>query len=76
MDVAVKLPPFKAPKVVPVQYEPPQLLPLPQLLDEEVLHSPLTEQTALPCSASLPHPALPRLALLCPASFCLGQSSP
>ena len=36
MDVAVKLPPFKAPKVAAVEYEAPQLLPLPELLDEEV----------------------------------------
>ena len=36
MDVAVKLPPFKPPKVAAVQYEAPQLLPLPDLLDEEV----------------------------------------
>lgn len=36
MDVPVKLPPFKAPKVAAVEYEAPQLLPLPELLDEEV----------------------------------------
>lgn len=36
MDVAVKLPPFKPPKVAAVEYEAPQLLPLPDLLDEEV----------------------------------------
>ena len=36
MDVAVKLPPFKPPKVVAVEYEAPQLLSLPELLDEEV----------------------------------------
>ena len=64
MEVAVKLPPFKAPKVAPVEYEPSQLLPLPELLDEEVLHSPLTEQIPLPCPAQL---APPRLALPCPA---------
>jgi len=32
----VKLPPFKPPKLAPVEYEAPQLLPLPDLLDEEV----------------------------------------
>ncbi len=36
MEVAVRLPPFKPPKVAPVEYEAPQLLPLPDLLDEEV----------------------------------------
>lgn len=36
MDVAVRLPPFKPPKVPAVEYEAPQLLPLPELLDEEV----------------------------------------
>ena len=36
MEVAVQLPPFKPPKVAPVEYEAPQLLPLPDLLDEEV----------------------------------------
>ena len=36
MDVAVKLPPFKPPKVAAVEYEAPQMLPLPDLLDEEV----------------------------------------
>lgn len=36
MDTAVKLPPFRAPKVVLIEYEAPQLLPLPELLDEEV----------------------------------------
>ncbi|KAL0042270.1 hypothetical protein WJX77_008145 [Trebouxia sp. C0004] len=35
MEVAVRLPPFKPPKVAPVEYEAPQLLPLPDLLDEE-----------------------------------------
>ncbi|KAL3162911.1 hypothetical protein ABBQ32_009353 [Trebouxia sp. C0010 RCD-2024] len=35
MDVAVKLPPFKAPKVAVVEFEAAQLLPLPELLDEE-----------------------------------------
>ena len=36
MEVAVRLPPFRPPKVAPVEYEAPQLLPLPDLLDEEV----------------------------------------
>ncbi len=36
MEVAVRLPPFKPPKVAPVEYEAPQLLPVPDLLDEEV----------------------------------------
>lgn len=36
MEVAVKLPPFKPPKVAAVEYEAPQLLPLPDMLDEEV----------------------------------------
>ena len=36
MEVAVRLPPFKAPKVAPVEYEAPMILPLPDLLDEEV----------------------------------------
>jgi hypothetical protein len=36
MEVAVQLPPFKPPKLAPVEYEAPQLLPLPDLLDEEV----------------------------------------
>ncbi|KAL0050091.1 hypothetical protein WJX82_004313 [Trebouxia sp. C0006] len=35
MEVAVRLPPFKLPKVAPVEYEAPPLLPLPDLLDEE-----------------------------------------
>ena len=39
VDVSVKLPPFKPPKVAPVEYEAPQLLLLPDLLDEEVMRS-------------------------------------
>ena len=39
MEVAVKLPPFKTPKVAAVEYEAPQLLPLPDMLDEEVYTS-------------------------------------
>ena len=38
LEVAVRLPPFKPPKVASVEYEAPQLLPLPQLLDEEVCY--------------------------------------
>ncbi len=39
LEVAVRLPPFKPPKVATVEYDPPQLLPLPELLDEEVCES-------------------------------------
>ena len=47
MDVAVKLPPFKPPKVAVVEYEAPQLLPLPDLLDEEVHRSCLWQLSQL-----------------------------
>ena len=47
MDVAVKLPPFKPPKVAAVEYEAPQLLPLPDLLDEEVRTSCLSHLSQL-----------------------------
>lgn len=70
MDVAVKLPPFKAPKVAVVEFEAAQLLPLPELLDEEVQGHAL--ETCLACSMLREFCTVEQCPLF-PAAICTGS---